>query len=89
MGTTLEKRIEALEVAAPQERDPICIVRLIALPGQIDAEAVRAEVGGVVMLRADGESEDAFLDRVKAQAVQQAKPGCVAVALVFPAELPQ
>ena len=83
MTTALEKRLEALE-ASHDVREPITIIRIVTLPGDVDAEPDRAEVGGKQLLRADGETGEAFLERVEAEAKLAAKPGCVRVALVFP-----
>lgn len=85
MSNALEKRLEALE-NRQSISDPIVIIRFVVLGGDPEAEPVRATVGGRSLLRTEGESGDAFLDRVKAEAKQAAKPGCVGVALVFPQE---
>ena len=83
MNSTIDKRLAALE-AAQGVKEPITIIRIITLPGDVDAEPDRAEVGGATIYRADDEAGEAFLARVRAAAALAAKPGCVRVALVLP-----
>ncbi len=67
---TLTKRIEALEAAAP-EVEPVRIIRLVPLRADGDdtapTPAREAEVNGQRLVRAGGESEEAFFARVRAQ----------------------
>ena len=86
MSATINKRLEALE-AHHGERDLvtiICISFLSALPEEQDTEPFSATVGGRLLQREDDESAKAFLARVEAEAKLAAKPGCNAVAVVWP-----
>ena len=83
MNSTIDKRLAALE-AAQGVKEPVTIIRIITLPGDVDAEPDRAEVGGATIYRANEETGEAFLTRVRAAAALAAKPGCVRVALVLP-----
>lgn len=83
MNATIQKRVEALEAKQSAE-EPIIIIRVIALPGDKEAEPAKADVGGRTILRADDETGEAFLARVRAEAELAARPGCVGMALVWP-----
>ena len=83
MTGTVEKRIAALE-SRQGPREPITIIRIIAMPGHLDSEPDHATVGGRKIERMDDESADTFMARVEAEAALAAKPGCVRMALVWP-----
>ena len=83
MTSTIDKRLGALE-AAQSVTEPVTIIRIITLAGDKDAEPASADVGGMPLLRADDETGEAFLTRVRAAAALAAKPGCVRTALVWP-----
>ena len=83
MSTTLERRLDALE-SRQSVTDPVMIIRIITLPEDAGAEPARADVGGRSIPRADGETAEAFLARVEAEAKLAAKPGCAGMALVWP-----
>ena len=83
MNSTIDKRLAALE-AAQGVKEPITIIRIIALPGHLDAEPDHATVGGMTIHRMDDETADTFMARVEAEAALAAKLGCVRVALVLP-----
>ena len=67
MTGTVEKRIAALE-SRQGPREPITIIRIIAMPGHLDAEPDHATVGGLTIHRMDDESADTFMARVEAEA---------------------
>ena len=83
MIANIERRVEALE-AHESVKEPITIIRIVTLGGGTPDEPVRAEIGGRPLLRAGGETGEAFLARVEAEAKLSSKPGCLAVALVWP-----
>ena len=83
MSTTLERRLDALE-SRQSVTDPVTIIRIITLAEDARAEPARADVGGRSIPRADGETAEAFLARVEAEAKLEAKPGCAGMALVWP-----
>ena len=83
MSTTLERRLDALE-SRQSGTDPVTIIRIITLAEDTRAEPARADVGGRSIPRADGETAEAFLARVEAEAKLAAKPGCAGMALVWP-----
>lgn len=83
MTSPIDRRLLTLE-ARQGPREPITIIRIIAMPGHLDAEPDHATVGGVTIHRMDDENADTFMARVEAEAALAAKPGCVQVALVFP-----
>ncbi len=83
MSGLIDRRIQALE-ASLGVNEPVTIIRVIALPGQQDAEPGSADVGGKSILRASDETGEAFMTRVESEARLAAKPGCVRVALVWP-----
>lgn len=88
MSAMLERRLEALE-ARQHAKEVVTIIRIIALPRHSieepgDDEPGSAEVGGKLIQRAANETSEAFMARVEAEAKLAAKPGCVAVALVWP-----
>ena len=83
MNSTIDKRLAALE-AAQGVKEPVTIIRIITLPGHLDAEPGHATVGGLTIHRMDDETADTFMARVEAEAALAAKPGCVRVALVLP-----
>ena len=83
MSAALDRRLEALE-ARQSEKEPWTIIRIIYLGAEQDNEPFTADVGGRSIQRADDESAEAFLARVRVEARLAAKPGCVAVALVWP-----
>lgn len=83
MTGIIEKRIQSLETSqSVSER--VTIIRIIVVPGLPDAEPGSADVGGKTIYRADDETGEAFLARVKAEAKLAAKTGCSGVALVWP-----
>ena len=67
MTGTVEKRIAALE-SRQGPREPITIIRIIAMPGHLDAEPDHATVGGLTIHRMDSETADTFMARVEAEA---------------------
>ena len=67
MTGTVEKRIAALE-SRQGPREPVTIIRIIAMPGHLDAEPDHATVGGLTIHRMDDESADTFIARVEAEA---------------------
>ena len=67
MNSTIDKRLAALE-AAQGVKEPITIIRIIAMPGHLDAEPDHATVGGLTIHRMDDESADTFMARVEAEA---------------------
>lgn len=83
MTSTIDRRLLALE-SRQGPRELVTIIRIIAMPGHLDAEPDHATVGGMTIHRMDGETADTFMARVEAEAAMAAKPGCVRMALVFP-----
>jgi len=83
MSAALDRRLEALE-ARQSEKEPWTIIRIIYLGAEQDNEPFTADVGGRSIQRADDEDAEAFLARVRVEARLAAKPGCTAVALVWP-----
>lgn len=83
MSTSIDRRLEALE-AQSRPKDVITIIRIIALGGQPDPEPFSAEVAGKTIQRLDDETREGFLARVREVARQAARPGCVALAKVWP-----
>jgi hypothetical protein len=83
MTSAIGRRLRQLE-ARQGPREPITIIRLVKVPGHLDAEPDYATVRGVTIQRKGDETADAFMARVEAEAKLAAKPGCVATALVFP-----
>ena len=83
MSASIDRRLEQLE-ARHSERDPWTIIRIIYLGAEQDNEPFSADVGGRSIQRADDESAEAFMERVRVEARLAAKPGCTAVALVWP-----
>jgi len=81
MNASIDRRLEALE-ARHSEKEPWTIIRIIYLGAEQDNEPFSADVGGRSIRRADDESAEAFLARVRVEARLAAKPGCTAVALV-------
>ena len=71
----LERRLETLEQAHSDALEFIFIVRQVVRPGRPVGEAVVAETAGQKFKRADGETEDAFMDRVRAFALSRRLPG--------------
>lgn len=71
---TLDRRIEELERKALGIGEPLIIFRVMVRPGHLDAPSVRAEFSGLVRERAEGETDEAFWDRVKREAIA-ANPG--------------
>ena len=85
-ASSAEKRIEALE-DRQGEQDLVTIIHIVplcALGAESDSEPLSADVFGRLMQREDDEAAEAFLARVEAEARLAAKPGCNAVALVWP-----
>lgn len=86
MGT-LDRRIEDLERKVLGTGEPLIIFRVMVRPGYLDAPSVRAEFSGLVRERAEGESDVAFMDRVKAEAIA-ANPGRnVILVAMYPQDL--
>ena len=86
MSAALDRRLEALE-ARQSEKEPWTIIRIMFMGGpaeEQDNEPFTATMGGRSIQRADDESAEAFLARVRVEARLAAKPGCTAVALVWP-----
>jgi len=64
----LEKRIAALEVQT-SEQQPLTIIRAFVVSGQVAREIERlTDAKGTVWHRLPGETEQAFVQRVKAEA---------------------
>ena len=80
----LSQRLDALESRTPVHGVQ-AILRRIVDPRQPDAPAARAETCGGSIVRAVGEGESAFLDRVRAQGLQNTPPGRIARIVVWPA----
>jgi hypothetical protein len=83
MTSAIGRRLRQLE-ARKGPREPITIIRLVTLPGHLEAEPDHATVRGVTILRMGDETSDAFMARVEIEAKLASKPGCVATAVVFP-----
>jgi hypothetical protein len=84
--SSTQKRIEALE-GRVSERARVRFIRIVfpgTPPAQQDADPFSADVGGISIQRANDEAAEAFLARVEAEARLAAKPGCKAVAVVWP-----
>ena len=84
--SSTQKRIEALE-HRHSERDLVgfvCLVFPETSHAQQDADPFSADVGGRSIQRADDEAAEEFLARVEAEARLAAKPGCNAVAVIWP-----
>lgn len=75
MPTLIERRIDELErQQTATEPVTLIILRAIVTPGQLDAPNVRAEGHGHTFLREQGETEEQFEERVKAD-LQRLVPG--------------
>ncbi len=73
--TGLERRLARLEAVAGVTADmPVMFVRF-ASPDGADTPVTKATVNGVAWHQADGETEETFLARVKAEA-RPFQPGC-------------
>jgi len=83
MSAALDRRLEALE-ARQSEKEPWTIIRIVYLGAEQDNDPFSADVGGRSIQRADDESAEAFLARVRVEARLAAKPGRNAVTLVWP-----
>ena len=86
MSASIDRRLEALE-ARHSEKEPWTIIRIMFMGGPADEqdnEPFSADVGGRSIQRADDESAEAFLARVRVEARLAAEPGCTARALVWP-----
>ena len=65
----LVRRVEALESVTPSDALPVEVIRFVGLraDGGKPDPVSRAEAWGLKFRREDGETEDAFMARVKAQ----------------------
>ena len=68
----------------PASRDNFACRNIGELAERAGEEPARADVGGRSIPRADGETAEAFLARVEAEAKLAPKPGCAGMALVWP-----
>ena len=84
MTHALERRLGALEAQQGSIGGPVLFIRFVTVGGEAFDDPAFADIGGRKLLRADGETGDAFLMRVETEAKLAALPGCAAVALVWP-----
>lgn len=71
----IERRIEVLEQAGAREIDFVLILRRIITPNEPSGEATRARMMGQDFGREPGESEDDFVSRLRAYALEHRRPG--------------
>lgn len=68
MGTTLDRRIAALEAACVPAAGLLLIAVQFVRPGRLDEPASTATFDGVRLARRDDESAEAFMERAEAGA---------------------
>lgn len=78
----LQRRLETLEQAHSDAAEFILIVRQIVTPGRPVGEAIVAETGGQKFAREVGETEEAFIERVRAFALSRRRHGQHAAVVV-------
>lgn len=75
MSATIQRRVEALESAGAAGNDFILILRRIITPGVPPGEATHAQMLGQHFERDPAETEEAFIERLRAYAAARRLPG--------------
>lgn len=75
MSSTIQRRVEALEHAGTSGVEFILILRRVVKPGAQPGEATQAMLQGQHLQREAAESEAQFIERIRAHALANCRPG--------------